>query len=264
MQQSSAGAMTAPFLLNDAAAIRDLGPVTLIGQSHVACVAAALADAPDTIRVIELWKIANPLLMNELPALQAAHDSFKGVVISILGGSRFEALAMYRHPRAYDFVSPLEPDAPFDQNAELIPYDAIRAAVSDMIAHNLSLIDALKGLSGGPVLQVASPPVWGDERKVSDWDPGFIQPTDQFGSRYLRRKVYRVHSDIVRRFCADRGIEVIDPPAQAVDGEGFLKREFCSDLVHGNLAYGQLLAEKILRRVAELRGSRGATADPHY
>jgi hypothetical protein len=256
MQQSSAGASAAPTLLDDDAAIRALGPVTLVGQSHVTCLAAALAGAPETLRVIELWKLANPMLQNELPVLEEKRDSFKGVVVSVLGGSRFEALAMYRHPRAFDFVSPLEPDAPFEQGAEQISYDAMRGTVADMIAHNLSLIDALAKMSEGVVLQVASPPVWGDERKVSDWDPGFIQPTDQFGSRYLRRKIYRVHSDIVREYCAARGIEVIDPPAETMDGEGFLKREFCSDLVHGNLAYGQRLAEKILRRVAELKGAR--------
>jgi hypothetical protein len=256
MQQSLAGAGAAPSLLTDAAAIRALGPVTLVGQSHVACIAAALAGAPDTLRVIELWKIANPLLQNELPVLEERRNSFKGVVVSVLGGSRFEALAMYRHPRSFDFVSPLEPGAPFEDGAESISYAAMRATIADMIAHNLSLIDALAKMSEGVVLQVASPPVWGDERKVADWDPGFIQPTDRFGSRYLRRKIYRVHSDIVRAFCAERGIETIDPPAETMDSEGFLKREFCSDLVHGNAAYGQALAEKIVRRVADLKHGR--------
>jgi hypothetical protein len=238
-------------LLASIEAVRHL-PITIVGQSHVECMRGALSTAGDRLRVINLWHFSDPLKKEERQGIEGMRELFDGVVVSVLIGAGFEEIAMYRHSRPFDFVSPSEPDEPLDPEAELIPFDAARKAVFEKIEHTLSVIDRLRELTAGLMLQVEPPPVWGHERKAADWPPGFFDATDSFGPRYLRRKVYRLHNEIVGSFCSERGIEIISPPPETINEEGFLKPEFSNDPVHANQGYGHLLAERILRRIAVL------------
>lgn len=240
-------------LLASIDAVRDL-PITIVGQSHVECMRGALSTAGDRLRVINLWDFFDLLKKEERQGIEGMRELFGGVVVSVLIGAGFEEIAMYRHPRPFDFVYPSEPDEPLDPGAELIPFEAARKAVFEKIEHTLSVVGRIRELTAGLMMQVEPPPVWGHERKVADWPAGFFQPTDSFGSRYLRRKLYRLHNDLVRSFCSERGIEIISPPPETINEEGFLKPEFSNDPVHANQGYGHLLAERILRRIAARAG----------
>ena len=64
-----------------------------------------------------------------------------------------------------------------------------------------------------------------------------------------------MYRDIVTAWLAERQIRFIDPPPETVD-DGFLRPEFAAsppDSHHANLAYGQLMAAKIAKFLAETR-----------
>jgi hypothetical protein len=208
----------------------------------------------DQIQVIDLWHVSDPILENEMPVLDSMHELFGGIVVSGLIGSGFDDIAMFRHDRPFDFVSPYEPNAPIEPGAEILPFDAVRMMILAKIRHNFSLIERLSELTGDLLLQIESPPVWGHERNVSDWPAHHFRKTGSFGSRYLRRKVHRVHTEMVRSFCLDRNIDFVALPEEALDDEGFLRREYSKDPVHGTEEYGTLYACKILHRIAVMKG----------
>jgi hypothetical protein len=256
MHQSSAGIGLRPSgqLLATLEALRPLGPITFVGQSHVECLRAPLAWAGDRIRVVNLWHYSSPPERNELLALERMRELLGGIVVSVLLGAGHEIFTLFRHPRPFDFISPLEPDAPFDPGAELIPFEAVRQAISESSAHNFSLIEWVRRLNGDLLLQVEPPPVWRDEGDAAEWKSGIDDPDRPFGSRYLRRKAHIVHLQLLWSFCVERGIELVSPPPETIDDEGFLRPAYSKDAWHGNEAYGYLMAERILRRIATLKG----------
>jgi hypothetical protein len=231
-----------------------LGPLALIGHSHIWAVADAIKPLPQGTQVIDLWKISNPFHRNEAPAMEALKDTLPDNIVSFIGGNRYEALAMYKHPRAFDFILPAEPDAPLEPGAEIIPYDAVRRTVLEIVEYNFALTEKLRELTRGVFLQIEAPPPWGDERRVEDWDPGLISPTDSFGSRQLRMKFYKLHTNLVRELCRNSGVDLVQVPQAAVDEEGFLRPPFHRDIVHANAAYGALMAQAIAKRLRERLG----------
>ena len=95
-----------------------------------------------------------------------------------------------------------------------------------------------------------SPPPCADAQQALAHIPWQLFPgmSKDISPRYLRYKVWRLHSEIVASFCADHDIRYAGHPPQAVDHEGFLLSEFSHDGIHTNGRYGALL----LRQMREL------------
>jgi hypothetical protein len=69
------------------------------------------------------------------------------------------------------------------------------------------------------------------------------------------RYIDQMYRHIVTAWLAERQIRFIDPPPETIN-DGFLRREFAAsppDPHHANLTYGQLMAAKIAKFLAETR-----------
>lgn len=61
-----------------------------------------------------------------------------------------------------------------------------------------------------------------------------------------RLHCWTIQREVLRNIAEGAGAVFIDAPSESFDENGFLKREFYHDGVHGNLKYSELLFKKIL------------------
>jgi hypothetical protein len=227
-----------------------------IGHSHLSNVAAAAAAAGVSIECLNFWQLGLESLIERadgsvdlLPEIRAR---LLAPVFSLVGGGAHH-FALFAHPRPYDFVLPERQDLPLSEDAELVPYDAIHAAMQARTRPYLEIMRAVRAANSGPMFHMESPPTYADE-VVPPHAPGwltFFADNPRIAPVWLRYKLWRVHSGIVRAYCEHADIAFVPHPAEAVDAQGLLTAEFHGDLGHANQAYGALL----LRQMQELSGN---------
>jgi hypothetical protein len=71
----------------------------------------------------------------------------------------------------------------------------------------------------------------------------------EISPRFLRYKLWHLHSEIIQEFCIKRNIGFIRCPPETVDAEGFLLPQFYADPMHVNEAYGALVLTQMRRVV---------------
>jgi hypothetical protein len=104
----------------------------------------------------------------------------------------------------------------------------------------LDIMGAVRAATQGPVFHLESPPTYANEQIPSD-DPGWVGMFGAgaaFSPKWLRYKLWRVHSGIVAGYCREIGIAFVAHPAEAVDANGFLLAEYHGTPAHSNAAYG--------------------------
>ena len=177
-----------------------------------------------------------------------------GPVFCFINGSHHLSLGLWRHPQPFDLVLPEAPDLPFDPDAEVVPADALREVLSTRLEGQLRTIGEIAEVASGTVYQVeaAPPPTdrWMLEgeggqktrtkrRKLPEWSEG------ELAGRFLRYKLWRLHSQLMREHAEQVGIHFLAHPPEATDEEGFLLDELCRNAAHANTAYGALVLEQM-------------------
>ncbi len=177
--------------------------------------------------------------------------------VAHLGGNTHNALFLLRNKRKIDFIIPGMEDLPVLDNAEIVPYDAVRRIIAQ---HCQLFMDDLEGIwrgRRGRVLCVISPPPIRDDeyvRTVADRDPYFAAMGNvDVTPASVRHKAWVVHSNIYRDVCRKLGVEIVEPPSDAVvDGRWLAPECLGADPTHANLVYGERLLSKI-ERLGEAR-----------
>lgn len=168
-------------------------------------------------------------------------------VISLVGGNTHNQIGLVRHPRPFDFVLPSEPELPAD-DGELIPSAALETVLHKRMSPALSIMKLLRRHAAGPMFHLESPPPVADDDYIrASIDPYFQrQGIAELGivSPRLRYKLWRLHSELVRRACVALKIEFVACPAEALVG-GFLRAELCGNATHANERYGAMLLSQI-------------------
>ena len=230
-------------------------PPALIGHSHAQCIFEAAEAQGVALRGWNFWFSPQPFVNSERTAFhpEITEALSQGVVFSVVGGAAHSILTMVTHPRPFDFVLPSHPDLPFAEGAEVVPFEAMRAVMADRTQEYLELIGLVRQAATGRVIHIHSPPPLEDsERVLQDvpWDY-FQNLTRTVAPSALRWKCWRLHADLVEGYCAEHGMEMLDPPAEAVDERGFLRSEFYKDAMHVQTNYGALVLGQIRRAMTE-------------
>lgn len=251
--------------------------VFLVGDSHYASVAAALAErglASDPagkptsahLFVFNAWKhsltypfsvaegdrwVLNPGLRAEMDALRTRLSG--PVVLSMFGGGHHHALTLVAPSVPFDCILPSRPELPFDRSAEILTIGFLEAILMSYLPGPFREIDNfLRAFPGAPCFHVESPPLIGDDDFVREnlgrWFTDRLAPgeTLELTNRFVRQKVWLLHSGLYLRRAREAGFSFLRCPETTIDDEGFLRREYYgADATHANAAYG----EQVLRQV---------------
>jgi hypothetical protein len=214
-------------------------------------VADAARDAGVPLVAIDFWHV-KPFAADQPDrthfCLEIQQQIADGPVFSMIGGNAHHKLGLVVHPRPFDFVLPAAPHLPLDGRAEIVPSDSVRAALVRIAAEYLDLMRLLKHAVRGQVLHLQPPPIFADESRIAPDVPWmFFEGRRAVSPRYLRYKLWHLHSEIIQEFCRDIGILFIAHPPEAVDGDGFLLADYYANAMHVNSRYGAL----VLRQMRE-------------
>jgi hypothetical protein len=224
-----------------------------IGHSHSAALARGAELGRRPLDAINFWETGEPWLRDQAPlSLRpdlAARVGQGRLVLSLVGGSAHTVLGMVEHPRPFDFVLPSKPDLPIDEGREIVPAEAIRNKLVEMASPYLETLPAVIRAATGPVIQIEPPPPLAEAEHIAPFVPWFLFPGQPrvVAPKWLRYKLWRMHSDVIAAACAGFGIGYQRAPDQAKDREGFLDPRFNEDGAHANASYGALVLEDLGR-----------------
>jgi hypothetical protein len=225
-----------------------------IGQSHMVCVLQAAELEGTPVQAIALKEVRwfGELEQTEVPVSpfkphRAALRRRREPTFAFIGGLFHMTFGLKRHPQPFDFVLPAEPGLPIEPDAELIPSSAMVEIVQRAIAKHLRLLERLAILAGGPVYQFEPPPPPADSWLIERAMRKSNDRVTRMAGRFLRYKLWRLHSDVVRAHAERAGAHFVGHPPEAADGDGFLRPELCRNTTHANVGYGSLVLEQMRR-----------------
>lgn len=166
-----------------------------------------------------------------------------------LGGNDHNALGLVKHERSFDFILPNEPTLPLVRDAEIVPYNLVRASLERRMSPWTLLVRRLAEISERPVFQMESPPPFADDDHVSSRLDQFYldrDPNARVVDRVLRYKLWRLSSSIMQGVCDHEQSFFVPAPEQCKDERGYLRREYYGeDATHGNERYGELQLQQM-------------------
>ena len=223
----------------------------LIGHSHAKAIFEAAQDRGMRLEGYNFWDAPQPALNPERTAFhpEIAATLRRGPVFSAVGGAVHNVMALVRHPRAFDFVLPSRPDLPVAEGAELVPFAAVRDAMTSALAEYLQIMGLVRSLATAQVFHLEAPPPLEDGARVLGDVPWMFFPglTREVAPASLRYKCWRLHSELVAAFCHAQGITLIAAPPEAMDAGGYLRPEHYLDAMHVNPSYGALVLAQMRR-----------------
>lgn len=229
---------------------------TAIGHSHSANLADAVRAAGAPVDVLNFWTLPGAVTQHaghaELSAGVIARLVPPGPalpVFSLIGGAVHHDVGLIEHPEKFDFVDPDFPDEPLSPGARIIPLRAVEAALHARALPYLRIMDAVRRAAPGPVYHLQSPPIFADETLQGadlDYWTALYGYAPRVAPAPARRRLWRLHSAIVRRHCAAQGIIWVPCPPAAFDAAGYLRAGLNAHAAHANAAYGALLLRQVL------------------
>ena len=227
-------------------------PLLCIGHSHIHAVKAAAEGDGLRIDSIPFWFEPGALPRDDQGRLAFRPDLLERIrvvrpVVSFVGGAAHSVVGAVEHPRPFDFILPSDPELPFDATRELIPADAVRAALVTADAEFGEIFRLLLVSAGGPVTQVEAPPPVPDSERLRAHTPWSFFPgqPQEIAPKWLRYKLWRLHSEIVAERCAALNVAYVRVPRAAMDAEGFLRAGLDADGYHGGPEYGRMVLQSL-------------------
>ncbi|MFZ2986483.1 hypothetical protein [Ideonella sp.] len=247
-----------------------------LGQSQLACLRRALTEA-DTAQALAAAQVQiTVIVMNDPhfdPHFTAGHDAPDGMphfspalqaeidlasakadaVYTSIGGTAHCVLGMLEHERPFDFTLEHDPAVPLLPGREPVPGAMVREALAatSLFRHQRALRRFLPTALQRPVVHLESSPPLPQDQVVNNLGgyrrlltPRGVAPAS------VRRKLWRLHSQMVAEDCAAAGIEFLPVPDSVQDETGQLLPQALSpgDPTHANDWYGRRMIEQIVSR----------------
>jgi hypothetical protein len=162
-------------------------------------------------------------------------------VILVCGGNEHNVLGIVRNKRPFDFVLSGEPDLPLQPGYELVPEGLIREALKTHMVETLQTMRAFRSATELPMVQLEPPPPLPNERVLA-------YPTEfrrallfrkSLAPQLVRHKLWRLQSDLYRRFCDEIGVSYLRAPGNMIAESGMLAEPgWGMDATHANSHYG--------------------------
>lgn len=172
------------------------------------------------------------------------------VVLSMIGGNQHAVFSTIQHPQKFDFLEPGS-DAATDTGAEIIPYRILAGSFERGIRNrDGKSLEALRQATAARVVHIIPPPPKADNAFIQQYHESIFanEGITAYGASppRLRLKFWLLQKRLLEALCAELNIEVMLPPAAAVDSHGFLATDYyANDATHANYLYGELLLREV-------------------
>lgn len=246
--------------------------IIVIGQSHVRALldgyetlarehqgppegveAAFVVSRPDRV-VLATWKtdgFVRGKPKKSLLDVVASWDPTR--VVLAWGGNQMNLRALVATDRPFDVLLPSSnPEMPLDPGIELIPCSVVDSFVRQRLEGNDTLRELIAECAHRtrPVGMLVPPPSV-PERAVRERlgdEPHFIKVLEYLQKDasdvpivpdQVRQRLWTLMAATYRSFAVGNGLDVLEPPADAIDGNGMLASDYWGrDATHANAAYG--------------------------
>jgi hypothetical protein len=227
----------------------------LFGDSHSYAIQRAIErrqakGRPVPLAVHRLLKIKNDRELGDTSfedfLVMVGKLSPQDVVLSAIGGNQHAVYSTIQHPVPFSFFEP-DSSAPIPADVSVIPYRILEANFAKGIrARDGASLTALRNATQARVVHLLAPPPKRDNEHIMRHHESRFAHENIAGLGVsppeLRMKFWNLQRRVLEDICEELGIEVLGPPAAAVDEDGFLAPEFyASDATHANPAYGELV-----------------------
>lgn len=177
------------------------------------------------------------------------------LVISLLGTAH-NIFGLVQHEQPFDLM---EAGSSFDMedlHGQIVPRN-IMWDMFEFWGRRNKKIKKLKDCSSVRVFHLMTPPPKQDngfiESKTAKYRDHVVA-VKGISRAELRLRLWNLEMQVLKHICDEWGIGVIPPPNDAIETEGFLKKEFYgNDATHANTAYGAL----VLKQLKDIAASGG-------
>lgn len=185
-------------------------------------------------------------LQNEINKLEPKKD----IIFTSYGGNAHNILGMVQHPTPFDFLYP-GIEGEIEDGVEIVPSKLVESALIEQggFPETCWALRATRATFGGRIIQCESPPPIYDNNFLMEHAGSFRSSFVKFGiSRpILRYKLWRMHSDLVKKECDKLAIEFLPAPAEFITTDGFLTTAgLNNDTTHANSFYGAAIIRQLI------------------
>lgn len=175
------------------------------------------------------------------------------LVVSAVGGNQHQVVSLIQHPFPYDFYSLETPTLPTDLGKSIVPYNQFFDYFWKGIVNGKEGKRLLDLKSHAPcrfVHLVPPPPKKETSHIIKFHETHFAKnglPEKGVSAPELRFRVWKLQAEVLRKFSYEHGFELLDPPKETVDQQGFLINSFyANDATHANLEYGRIVLKQLV------------------
>lgn len=237
--------------------------IVLFGDSHAYAIQRAIErreakGCPVVLTAHRLLKTKNNVVLGDTSfedfLAMAGRLGPQDIVLSVIGGNQHAVFSTIQHPQPFTFFEPGEAAAPIADETEIIPYHALLAYFASGIrGGDGKSLEALRKATTARMIHIAAPPPKRDNAHIlRHHDTRFAQDNITglgVSPPELRLKFWRLQMRLLAEVCAELGIEIMMPPAETLDEDGYLAPEFyANDATHANIAFGEQLVAAIERQ----------------
>lgn len=234
--------------------------IVLFGDSHAYAIQRAIErreakGCPVVLTAHRLLKTKNDVVMGDTSfedfLTMAGKLGPQDIVLSVIGGNQHAVFSTIQHPQPFTFVEPGEVAPAIPSGTEIIPYRALAAYFASGIrGRDGKSLEALRKATTARVIHMAAPPPKRDNAHIMrHHEIRFAQDNIAalgVSAPELRLKFWRLQTCVLAEVCAELGIEIMLPPAQTLDKDGYLAPEFyANDATHANVTFGERLVDAI-------------------
>ena len=240
--------------------------IILVGHSHTNCLYAELLDSfkdqylTERVHILEVVRNMNSLnddkgtlsdhvvaqigeIIKAMPKNKGFFSQKKDInIILLLGGSFYHMLGLMKSDPPFDFVHPQYPTLDLDDDAQIIPYTAMRETLVRDINEQEKILKSISNHFSCNIFHLGFPPtVLDEDLMMSNIEPFFLEKYEQpkLAHFNLRFKLWRLYSDMYTQACSKYNIPFLQVPERMVESGMFLKEEAFGDSMHANQLYAK-------------------------
>lgn len=193
-----------------------------------------------------------------LSALQrAGAKADTDVLVSGVQGNQYNAFALLTDGAPFDVHIPGWPSMPA-ANVPLLPLMAVKEMMEVELNEFQLFCTRLRSLSYRGFMHLSPPPPIPDNAFIQSKLPPLLSgEPPEVSLADLRLKLWTIQQELSRKIVEGQGGELLAPPVESQDADGFLKPEYWKDSVHANKAYAALQLEQVHSAMLCLQKDKG-------